>query len=543
MNRYFKRHLGLLVLVFVLSATAQSMIAGQAIFQQILIDQIIGGTTNYFLQILVIAAIFTLVLGGVYMLGDVSQHKFSERFKKSLREDLYTSIMKRDRSKFESIDTAAYISHITNDVNAVVSISKLAIGMLGGALMGSVTALVIMIIHSPILATLAVSVSLASILIPIIFTKAMQKQQVTISQNNANFTTELKEIFTGHEVISSFNLFDIFRNRFALKNNILAKNEFKYDRLSSGTTSISHILAFASTLAMILVAGLMTINGTATVGTLVMFTTLSGIFGAGLRLLMQLLPHIRGVKPVSDMLVNIVDEDNNEHTGDAPVQLDNKIEINNLSFGYTKDTHTLKNLNLIVNKNEKVAIVGESGSGKTTLLRLLSGEYKNYTGQILFDNKELKTLSIKDLRRTIVAIHQEVYIFNDTILNNICLGIDFSQDDLNRALELSGVNKFINSTPNNLDTQCGEAGANLSGGQRQRIALARALIRNAQVLVLDEGTSAIDVATSNEIEQELIGMPELTLLTVTHRMKDGLNHMYDKIIYIENGQAQEKIQE
>ncbi len=138
------------------------------------------------------------------------------------------------------------------------------------------------------------------------------------------------------------------------------------------------------------------------------------------------------------------------------------------------------------------------------------------------------------------VIHQKTFIFNNTIRYNICLGEQFTEAELSRALRFSGVEKFLPSITNGVDGECGEDGGNLSGGQKQRIALARALIRGVDFMILDEGVSAIDVETANEIEQELLNMKNLTLLTITHRIKDGLLECYDKVLYMDGGEIVEK---
>lgn len=200
----------------------------------------------------------------------------------------------------------------------------------------------------------------------------------------------------------------------------------------------------------------------------------------------------------------------------------------------------LTGLQLTVRKGEKLALIGASGCGKSTLVKLLSGDYGGYQGEICYDGMELRRIDIRKLRKMIAVIHQKTFIFNDTIRYNICLGEQFSEDEFSDALRLSGVDKFVPYIADGVDGVCGEDGANLSGGQKQRIALARALIRGIDFMILDEGVSAIDVETANEIEQELLDMDNLTLLTITHRIKDGLLGCYDKVLYMSEGRIVEK---
>ena len=198
----------------------------------------------------------------------------------------------------------------------------------------------------------------------------------------------------------------------------------------------------------------------------------------------------------------------------------------------------LECLDLTLRKNEKVVLIGPSGCGKSTLIKLLSGKYADYTGAIRYDGTELHDLDNRKLRGLVTVIHQNTFLFNDTLRFNICLGEEFSEEELRRALALSGVDRFLPA--GGLDGSCGENGAHLSGGQRQRIALARALIRGVKVLILDEGVSAIDVAAANEIEGELLDMEELTLLTITHRIRDGLVERYDRVLEMESGMLRER---
>ena len=173
-----------------------------------------------------------------------------------------------------------------------------------------------------------------------------------------------------------------------------------------------------------------------------------------------------------------------------------------------------------INGGKVTAVIGPNGSGKSTLLKLLAGYYDSYAGRIVTDGES-------DRKTGAAWIHQEVFLFDDTIHNNICLFEEFSEEQLAWALKASGVLKFTETLPEGTSYMVGENGERLSGGQRQRIAIARALIRNTDFLILDEGTSALDEETAWEIESELLEMRELTLLTITHHLNSP--QKYDQV--------------
>lgn len=527
--------MALLALLFCIIVQIVSPIA--AILEQKLIDYIIEGDTDSFLRILWYTAALVVVTAGTHYLYALTVNKYKVEFIADLRNDLYGSIMRRDISHFNEQDTAEYISIIQNDVSTVAQNFTSPIWMLLGAGVSALAALVIMISYSPALAVVAVVCSGASFYVPTIITKHLKKLLVEKSIQEAALSVQLKEALNGHDVISAFGVFPSVSERFTNANSALTKCLFKMEKQISILENCSAVVGKAVRFITYFLAGVMAIQGKISIGTVLLFVSLYEYFSADIMLFSQVVPLLRSSKPILNKLMSIVEESDELFEGHESPSFEQQLCVKDLCFQYTQDVPVLQNVTMTIHKGEKVALIGPSGCGKSTLIKLLSGNYSRYTGQICYDGTELKHLDNGQLKKLVTVIHQQTYIFNDTIRYNICLGEDFSETELNRAVKLSGVEMFLPSIVGGIDGNCGEDGANLSGGQKQRIALARALIRGVTFLILDEGVSAIDAETANKIEQELLDMKDLTLLSITHRIKDGLIHRYDRVISMTDGRV------
>ncbi|MFA5173394.1 MAG: ABC transporter ATP-binding protein [Candidatus Paceibacterota bacterium] len=218
----------------------------------------------------------------------------------------------------------------------------------------------------------------------------------------------------------------------------------------------------------------------------------------------------------------------------------NKISFNNVCFSYEKDRPVINNLNFEIKKGDFIALVGPTGMGKSTIANLLAGLFFPDSGEIFIDDKEIRELNLKSWRQKIGFISQDVIIFNDSILNNLLYGSPSktSLKDAEEAAKIANIDKFIKNLPENYNTILGERGVKLSGGQKQRIAIARAILRNPEILILDEATSSLDAKTEktiqNALEKTKIGK---TVIAIAHRLSTIIKA--DKIIVIENGQVAE----
>lgn len=262
--------------------------------------------------------------------------------------------------------------------------------------------------------------------------------------------------------------------------------------------------------------------GRITAGTLLGIAQVSGNIANPILQIMQSMPKIKGTKLVVDRLIKFSNY-KDENFGETILPQFNKhVKINNLEFSYNEDEEAIKKLNLTIRKNNKYVIIGKSGCGKTTLIKLLMGYYSNFKGEILYDSNNLMEIDVNKLNEMFGVIHQNIYMFDESIKDNICLQNEVDSNELTKALDMSGVNM------------------NLSRGQRQRVAVARAIVQKKPILILDEGTSAIDMQTAYDIESRLLEINDLTLFTITHNLNSELLRKYDEVIFMEEGKIVEK---
>ena len=277
-----------------------------------------------------------------------------------------------------------------------------------------------------------------------------------------------------------------------------------------------------------------------TVGTAIIIIQLSTHIVGPVKLSISLINQIRSVAMIADKIEEILEDTHDDFENTKLENFSKSICIENLNFSYTEERKALDNINLTFDKNKKYAIVGESGSGKSTLIKLLMRYYNDYDGKILIDNSNLKNIYSCDLYKNMSMIQQNIFMFDDSIKENIRLYSNHDDKDILDACKRSGLDKLLNKLPNGINSLVGENGNKLSGGEKQRIAIARALINNTQILILDESTSALDNETAYNLENSLLNLENLTLITVTHKLIKNILNRYDEIIVMKNGKIIEK---
>ncbi|KIN80019.1 ABC transporter ATP-binding protein [Clostridium botulinum] len=540
MRECIKRNKLLLILTIIFSIISSATMVGLSLFIQTTIDYVTIGNMDGFKRILIYSVGYGILIGLLYFIYDILSKMFIRNLLKMLRNKVFFGILRRNYKDFNSKNTADYISVLTNDMklieeNYVVPLLLI----LQYSVMFGVT--VILLLYLSPLVTLGIFISMLLIfIVPSIFGKTLENKQLELSNRLSFFTSKLKDIFLGYDVIRSYNLRNNTTKEFQEENNNLANAKFTADKIFVINESISQILGLGTQFVAIFLSAYLVIKGELTMGMLIAIVQLSATFVQPVIMIMSNVPKLNSVKPIIKRIDDFSNYEDTDFVGKDKPYFNSNLEISNLYFNYGNERPAIDNISLKIDKNKKYAIVGGSGCGKSTLVKLMLGYYSDFSGDIKFDGNSIKNLDIEQLNKMISIIHQNVYMFDKTIKDNICLYKEFSKGQINNVLNLSGANKFIEETTNGLNYLVGENGSNLSGGQRQRIAIARALIQQTPILVLDEGTSAIDMQTAYDIESKLLSIENLTLITITHKMSEELLSLYDEIIYMENGQIVER---
>lgn len=371
--------------------------------------------------------------------------------------------------------------------------------------------------------------------------KKINKKQM---EDNSQVTSYLVESLNGIETVKSFNAEDKAQYKTEKLFIKFLKSIFKGGFLYNGQQSLTNAVYVIGETVILWVGTISILNGNLTIGELITFNALLAYFLDPVKNLINLQPTMQTAIVAADRLGEILDLDpekkENEENKIKNVSLNKEIEISNLDFRYGTRQLVLKNINVNIKSGEKIALVGESGSGKTTLVKLLMNFYEFEKGEIMFGDYNIKDINIESLRDKIAYISQDIFLFSGSIRENLMLGNeDATLDEIIEACKLSKANEFIEKMPLRYETLLEENGANLSGGQKQRLAIARALLKKPDILIMDEATSNLDSITEKAIEKTINELSNnITTIIIAHRLSTIMR--CDRIYVMENGEIIEQ---
>ena len=537
---YFKRYT---LLIFLASISSLIVAASQGAIAYVvkpLMDGIFINKDKSFLLLMPIIVSAIFVIKGVFTFLQEFLMKYSaQRAIQAMRQDLFDNIIMLPLKFFSSSSTGAIISRITNDVNLMQSSIPAAVGLMRD----SVTLFVLTIVvfyQDPALAIFAfISFPFLGMLV-ISVGKKIKTYSRKGQEMMAELTSLLNEVFSGIRVIKAFVTETSEKVKFKERNNNLFKYAIKGIAASAISNPIMEVIGTIGFSLVIYFGGLKVINGESTPGTFFSFMAAVIFMYEPFKKINKNNHIIQSAFSAAERVFSVMHIKNEITINDGYLDCEakgNSITFENVSFKYDESgPYILKNINFVAHPGEIVAIVGVSGSGKTTLVNLIPRFFDVTHGSIFIGNIDISSYKVYSLRKNIGFIHQEPFLFNDTVKNNICYGIDCVDNELlQMALTASYAEEFVNNLPLGLETIIGERGIKLSGGQKQRITIARALIKNPPILIMDEATSSLDSESEKIVQKALENlMKGRTNFVIAHRLSTILNA--SKIIVLDNGE-------
>ena len=506
---------------------------------QKIIDIAAGNDPTPLAFIVLVATITFVVFMVAYFIYRTARPRFIQTAMVQYKAGIFEKVLEKKIGSLSKDSTSKLISALTNDMKSVEDYyldNILTFVDIGVSFVG---AIFLMLWYSPLLTLVAILFSGLPLLVSFSPAKKLAEAEKRVSEGNAGYVEIIKDILSGIPVIKSFRAEKEIQKRFEADNGKIENIKYTRRYAEENVNLLSTATSVIMRLGVFIVGAWMAVSGTGvTPGIVLVFLQLVNFVISPIEQMPSRLASRKASIAIMDKLSDFLFE-NDEIEGVAiPQELTSGISVQDLSFGYEKDKELLRNINLHLQSVKKYAIVGGSGSGKTTLLNLIMQANNDYKGNILFDGTELRCIHPDSLFQTISLVQQNVFVFNDTLYNNITLYKDFPEGDVQSAISRSGISELIASHGKNYI--CGENGNALSGGEKQRISIARALLRNTSVLLMDEATAALDEITANSIMDSVLAMEDITSITVTHRLNEAVMRKYDEIIVLNHGEVVEQ---
>jgi len=495
------------------------------------------------LSLLPVVLILLFLLKGIFNYGQAYLMNFvGLRIIADIREKLYNHLQTLSLSFFTKTPTGVLISRILNDVNLIQGAVSTTISGLFKDIFTITFLIGVAFYQSWKLAIIALIIFPLGVIPIKELGKRMRKFARKGQQQFGLLTTFLHETITGNRIVKAFNMEEYEKRRFAEENERLFKTFLKRIRVRALTPPIMESLGGIAGAVIIWLGGYMVTRGELTLGGFISFIVAIFMLYPNIRELskvnLEIQEGLAGAGRIFELLDTPAEIKDEEGAVRLP-PISKGIDFQRITFKYDEEV-VLKDISLHVKVGEIIALVGMSGAGKTSLVNLLPRFYDVEKGQILIEGYDIRKVTLKSLRDQIGLVTQQTILFNDTVRNNISYGnLKCSDEELIRAAKAANAHDFIQKMPQGYETIIGEQGVKLSGGERQRVSIARALLKNAPILILDEATSSLDSDSETEVQKALDElMKRRTVFVIAHRLSTIRNA--HRIIVLSEGQIVEE---
>ena len=451
-----------------------------------------------------------------------------------VRQRILEQVLHRTVAQYNAEGDAAYLSLLTTDLRTLYDdyyMSLFSIVFWGGIML---CALAMYLYISPVMLLAILLVTIPPLVLPRRMNERLKATRDAFSLQMADYTQQLKELLGGFEIIRSFLREDAYAALHQKAARKARESELDYQQSLNAMVTNTSLISNLIFPVVMLVGLFLAFDGRLTMGTVSTAASMANFVITPCHQIAQCWAKVKSSQGIRQRLEAAMAEPQAAEQGEPIGHIDS-IQCETVRFAYPNTAEpVLKDASLTVDTAQKVALVGESGCGKSTLAKLLFQYYPDYSGDILFNGRQVRTLDRTALYRRVGYIAQTAYLFHDTIRNNICLHEDFPDEQLAHAIAAAGLTDWVASLPDGLDTVISENGKNLSGGQRQRIGIARLALRSYDLIIADEITASLDPDTSQQVMENLIAMPCM-VVAITHDVAGSFMHQFDKVYRVEHG--------
>ncbi|OBT32031.1 lipid A ABC transporter ATP-binding protein/permease MsbA [Vibrio splendidus] len=539
--RLYKAGLGVAVIALIINAVSDTYMIS---LLKPLLDEGFGNAESDFLRTLPIIIFAMMFIRGVsgfvstYCLSWVSGNVVME-----IRRKIFSHFMHMPVSFFDKEQTGALLSRITYDseqVSAATSKALVSIVREGASIIGLLT---LMFWNSWQLSLVLFAVAPFVAWAISIVSKRFRKISKNMQTSMGHVASSAEQMLKGHKVVLTYGGQDLERGRFDTVSNQMRQQSMKLVTAQAAANPIIQMIASIAIVVVLYLASVDSIKAELTAGTFtVVFSAMFGLLRP-LKALTNVTSEFQRGMAASTTLFGLMDLDTEQNKGTLkPETVAGEVEVKDVTFTYQgAEKPALDKVSFNIPKGKTVALVGRSGSGKSTIANLFTRFYDVDSGSIELDGHDIRDYELKNLREHFALVSQNVHLFNDTVANNIAYAAEakYSREQIEHAAKLAHATEFIEGMENGIDTIVGENGASLSGGQRQRIAIARALLREAPVLILDEATSALDTESERAIQSALEELQkDKTVLVIAHRL--STIEQADEILVVDDGHIVER---
>ena len=502
------------------------------ISRRIMDDGFIGGNKNLLVGLVLASMIIFIINSLIDIIKEKKRVDISAKIQYFLSEQSFSHLMKLRVNYFNNTNYAEILSNINADINQMASIADTSVFFVitqAFSMTGGIIGLFIIDFRMTILVLLFIPIKC------VVMKRFAKKQKQIMDefiQRNQKYAKWFGDTVGGVLEVKLFHISDKKHEEFALYQNDIIEKQKQMNMLSQWNMIIDSIMVqFLSTLLYILGANLV-FDLRLSIGSVFAFITYSAYVTGPISAILNIGYLLSGIIPSTKRYYAFMDLEEETDSGKTTELCLNDLKMEQVSFAYEKDKYILKNIDILFAKGSKTAIIGRNGSGKTTIINLITRMYEPASGKILLGADNISELSLPEYRNMVSVVSQQIYLFNDTIRNNICLYKQMGDDMIEAACKDSGLEEFIKEV--SLDYVVGQNGAMLSGGQKQKIALARALVYDKPIVIFDEATSNTDAYSEQQINGLLdTKLKEKTVIVITHK-KEILGKM-DQLVVLKDG--------